>query len=161
MDTVVVGVGGIEAIHNASKNLKTFALGSCIAVMLFDHRSDLLAMAHVALPNSSTSSKRARELPGYFADTALPALLTQAARRAPRGDIRGVRAKLVGGATIIKASSLFNIGARNAEAVQRILRAKRIPVEAEDLGGGISRTVKLGAGGLVTISSPGRGEWTL
>ena len=56
----------------------------------------------------------------------------------------------------------FNIGKRNVLAIRKMLWRYRLGAIAEDVEGGISRSVTIDLGtGKVTISSPGRGDWKL
>ncbi len=163
MSMLVIGVGGIGLANNGDhEGVKTFALGSCVAVMVHDPRSGFVGMVHVALPNSSTNQKRAGTLPGYFADTGIAELLKQAARMRGGKRPRDLVVKVAGGASIIKSSASFNIGKRNSEAVMKLLSSQGLRVSASDIGGNISRTVSIERGsGRVTVASPGRPAWGL
>ncbi len=162
MKMTVLGVGDLGATGAPGEGLKTFALGSCVAVVLYDFRLKVAGMAHVALPASTTNASRAQALPGYFADSGVPALLNAMFSLRGSSDPKGLIAKIVGGASIMKVQTKFNIGQRNIEAVRKELMRKRLSPMAEDVGGVISRTVAIDVNtGMVLINSPGRGEWTL
>ena len=169
MGEIVIGVGGFQASKSNSGTLKTYALGSCVALLLYDGKRKIGGMVHVALPDSATNKKRAEDLPGYFADTGVNALM--AAMNALRGDTDGqtygtdrkeLVVKLAGGAKVLKSKNFFNIGERNVNAVTEYLKSYGLQPLAQDTGGSFSRTVSLDLNtGEVRIQCPGRGEWSL
>ena len=119
-------------------------------------------MAHIALPDSSINEARAKKLPGYFADTAIPAMIMAMVRMNGYWDTKTLATKLVGGANVMKAQASFNIGQRNVEAVKGILRQHNLILKAEDTGGNISRTVTIDADtGTILQHTPGRDDITL
>jgi len=162
MNTIVLGVGDYGASNRLGDSVKTYALGSCIAVVLMDPKTRTVGMVHVALPESRINPGKSAERPGYFADTGIPALLREMGKFGgdPRG--RGMIVKLAGGAKIMDPNDTFNIGKRNELAIKKILWAHGMGAVAEDLGGNYSRTVSVSVEtGIITLSSPGRSNWTL
>ncbi|OGQ94670.1 MAG: chemotaxis protein CheD [Deltaproteobacteria bacterium RIFOXYD12_FULL_57_12] len=160
MSDLILGVGDFAATRTAGIQVKTFALGSCVAVMLLDPATRTVGMVHVALPDSAINAQKSREKPGYFADTGIPALLNIMAGYGCTGNGRGMIVKLAGGASIMDDNETFNIGKRNQAAIKNILRAQGLEVVAEDLGENYSRTVSISVDtGQVTIFCPGRGQW--
>jgi chemotaxis protein CheD len=123
-------------------------LGSCLGVALYDRRLRLAGLAHVVLPKSNASS----DLPGKYADTAIPELIRQMQALATGESLR-LTAKLAGGANMFNStSSPATIGASNIAAVERILDELRIPVIGRHLGGEQGRRMLLDATtGAVTI----------
>ncbi|MBI5544576.1 MAG: chemotaxis protein CheD [Deltaproteobacteria bacterium] len=157
-----VGIGGIGVVRGPEDVLKTMALGSCVAIMLLDPVRRIVGMDHVALPDSSIDPAQARERPGHFADTGLPALLAEMGKAGFVGDGRSLIVKLAGGAAVIEAGASFDIGRRNVLAIKKLLWARRMGAVAEDIGGNISRTVEVSVSeGRVHIHSPGRGSWEI
>lgn len=159
MAEIVLGIGGIGATNTKGSSLKTYALGSCIAVVILDPQTRTVGMVHVALPDSSIKPEKVASLPGYFADTGIPALIEQMRRCGTKGP-KGLIVKLAGGAQIMDQNNTFNIGKRNALAAKKILWGFGLAPVAEDLGENFSRTVTLAAdSGIMTLSSPGRPNW--
>ncbi|PIE23084.1 MAG: chemotaxis protein CheD [Planctomycetota bacterium] len=155
-----LGVGDLGATRQAGTGLKTYALGSCVALMLLDPKTHCVSMAHVALPESSIGPERAKQYPGHFADTAVPALLQAMKRSGACGEHRRYIVKIVGGANVADPKNTFNIGKRNALAIRKALWAQGMGPSAEDIGGSLSRTVSLEVDtGIVFVSSPGRPDW--
>jgi chemotaxis protein CheD len=142
--------------------VKTFALGSCGAVVMYYPKLQAVGMLHLALPESKINPAKGQDCPGYFADLGVPLLLREMVRLGcpPRG--RGMVVKMVGGAAVMGFNDTFNIGKRNILAVKKILWGLGMGAVAEDVGGNFSRTVEAGADtGAVFISCPGRGRWEI
>lgn len=126
----------------APDSLRTSGLGSCVAVVLYDPRKKIAAMAHVMLPWSNGSSAAAINT-GKFADTAIKNMV-EALRKAGSSETN-LLAKLAGGAQMFHFKthmSTLSIGARNTEACERTLAAYRIPIVLQDTGGTNGRTVQ-------------------
>ena len=162
MGQVILGVGDFGSSNSPGDDVKTFALGSCVAVIFMDPKTRTVGMAHVALPDSSINKAKAAEKPGYFADTAIPALLEQMTKFGCDKRGRGMIVKLCGGANVMDTNDTFQIGKRNALAIKKILWAYGMGAVAEDLGGNFSRTVVVSvSAGQITLSSPGKPNWQL
>jgi chemotaxis protein CheD len=155
MKTIMIGIGGLDATKEPGASVKTMALGSCVSVVLLDRKTHAVGMAHVALPESKIDENKAKELPGYFADTAVPALIKRMAELGGPIDGRGLIVKLAGGSNVMDTSNTFNIGKRNILALKKTLWKFGLGPVAEDVGGDISRTVEvLVDSGMLKISTP-------
>jgi len=162
MGQIILGVGDYGASNTPEDEVKTFALGSCVSVIFLDPKSRTVGMAHIALPDSSINSAKAADKPGYFADTAIPALLTQMGKFGCDKRGKGMIVKLCGGANVMDTNDTFQIGKRNALAIKKILWSYGLGAISEDLGGNYSRTVTISvAAGQITLSSPGKPNWQL
>ncbi len=161
METIILGVGDLGASNKAGQVIKTYALGSCVALILYDVRQKTAGMVHIALPDSSINKNRAITKPGYFADTGVPSLLALMSRLRG-GENKKLVAKLAGGANIMDAEGTFSIGTRNVTAANEILTALGLTPICQDVGGQISRTVSIEVDtGKVTLSTPGREAWEI
>jgi chemotaxis protein CheD len=159
---LLLGVGEFGASKVPGTHVKTLALGSCIAVVLLDPATRCVGMVHVALPDSSINAKRAKERPGYFADTGIPALIDKMTMMGCKGRGAGWIVKLIGGANVADVNNTFNVGKRNAMAIKKILWKLKMVPGAEDIGKNFSRTVSVDvSNGRVMVSCPGRGTWTV
>jgi len=137
--------------------IKTHALGSCVAIIVMDPTTRSVGMVHVALPESKVHPDRAQKLPGYFADTAIPALMELMRQSGAAANVKKLIIKLTGGANVMDKNNTFNIGKRNVLAIRKGLWAQRMGSVAEDVGGSISRTITVNIDdGKVVIASPGR-----
>ncbi len=159
MLTRTIGIGEWAVSRDAEETLKTFALGSCVAVLVYDVKLRVAGMIHVALPDSSIDAARATVMPGYFADTGLPLMIEE--MKFLGAERPHVWAKLVGGASVMDPNSLFDIGKRNVLAVKRILWRSSLGLSGEETGGETSRTVSLSvADGDIWVST-GNQRWKL
>jgi chemotaxis protein CheD len=150
-----VGIGGIEVSADPSTVIVTHGLGSCIAIAAWDPNRRAGGLLHFQLPTSTISPKRAREQPGAFADTGIPLLFERL--YALGSAKRGLIVKAAGGGNFHGDANTFDIGRRNIAMMRQIFRLAEVPVAAEDLGKGHSRTVRLFVDtGLVTVHSGGR-----
>jgi chemotaxis protein CheD len=136
----------------------THALGSCIAVCLWDPERRVAGMLHFLLPDSRINSQRAAEQPATFADTGIP-LLFQAAYRLGAQKSR-CRVRLIGGAEVTTDAAgtpgTFNVGRRNLLAAKHTLWRNGVLIDKEDVGGRTARTVHLWAGdGRLQVTSGG------
>jgi chemotaxis protein CheD len=160
----ILGVGDLYATAQAGAIIKTYALGSCIALMILDKKTRCVSMAHIALPESKVSPQKAEQLPGYFADTAIPALFS-AMREAANGALSSsdnLIVKMCGGANVADPNNTFNIGKRNALSIKKYLWKYGLAPRSDDTGGDYSRTVTLSqANGVVEISSPNKENWKI
>src|SRR6266700_3292981 len=75
MRQLVVGVGDGGVSRDPDVLIVTYALGSCVAVMLHDPVARVSGMVHYMLPESTMSSKQAQGRPWMFADTGISCLL--------------------------------------------------------------------------------------
>ena len=120
----------------------SYGLGSCIGISLYDPQTKIGGLLHIMLPDSKQA--RASDNPAKFADTGLPLMLNDVVK-AGASKSRLV-AKIAGGAQMFafaNATDIMRVGARNAEAVKKILHGMGIKVIAEDTGGTYGRTVSI------------------
>jgi chemotaxis protein CheD len=150
---LTVGIGEMALSNDPGDVIVAHALGSCVAVCVFDPVVLVAGMLHFLLPESRINLARARVQPAVFADTGIP-LLFQAAYKFGLDKRRAV-VKLVGGAEVAHtASTAFNTGRRNALAAKNLLWRNGILVSGEECGGTIARTLHFSvADGRLRISS--------
>jgi chemotaxis protein CheD len=154
-----VGIGEWKVSNRAEDVLKTYALGSCVAVCAYDEANGVAGLMHVALPEAKVNPQKAEKLPGYFADTGLPLMLNDMLDNGAKR--KNIRVKLAGGSSIMDQNRNFDIGKRNTIAVKRYLWKNGLGVIREDTGGNASRTVTFQVSdGAITVSNAGR-SWSL
>ncbi len=154
---LTVGMGEIQVVRGAGNVLTALGLGSCIGVCLYDPLTRVAGMVHVVLPKSQ--SDKSGELPGKFADTAIPAIVQKMVEMGASAS--RLKSAIAGGAQLFQfgVSSSLDVGARNAEAVIAALREMGIPLQAKDVGGSIGRTLRLVSdNGLVAVRTIGGAE---
>ncbi len=142
----VIGIGELAVSDRPGDLIVTHALGSCIAVCLFDPVAGVAAMLHFLLPESRINAERARAQPAAFADTGIPLLFQSAYRYGL--DKKRTAVTLVGGADIgPRGAASWQIGRRNALAAKSVLWRNGVLIKAEDIGGHAARTVHLSVRG--------------
>jgi chemotaxis protein CheD len=136
---VEVGLGAL-AIASHPKRLMTPALGSCVAVTLWDPARRCGALGHVMLP-SPGSTTTIPDSP-RFASWAVPELIRLLVESGSRHT--SLRAKIAGGAAMFRGENAATlIGERNVAEVRYQLDVARIPLCGEDVGGSHARTVEI------------------
>ncbi len=142
------------ASNDASAELVTYSLGSCLGLIIYDPGRKVGGLLHAMLPDSRINLDKAASAPNMFVDTGVPRLFhTVYNLGADRGNLI---IKAAGGAQFLDAGGVFNIGDRNQNALIALLQRNGFHLHARDLGGVSSRTVRLDMmTGKVTIQSPG------
>jgi chemotaxis protein CheD len=140
---LVVGIGELAVSTSPDDLIVTHALGSCIAVCLWDPVVRIGGLHHFLLPEAKLNPDRARKQPATFADTGIP-LLFQAAYARGVEKARCV-VHLVGGADVagLQGVGALNVGKRNLLMARQILWHNGVIVKGESTGGTIPRTVVL------------------
>lgn len=166
MDNVVIlGIGDHHTTNTPGTVIKTFSLGSCVALMLFHQITRTCAMAHVALADSNFGHVLKKNKPGYYADTAVPCLIAEIQKFAGLGpkSTLGIQAKIAGGSeALAKKAYDFKIGKRIEEALRALLQQHKIALVSADTGGTLGRTVAIRPeDDIVTISSSGKSNWVI
>jgi chemotaxis protein CheD len=141
VDQIIVGMADCRIADGGGAVLATFALGSCIGLVIYDPQTKVGGMLHFMLPDSSIDPDRGKANPYMFADTGIPRLLEQVYGRGAVKRRLVVRA--AGGAQMMDQENVFEIGKRNYLAMRKILWKSGILLHAEAVGGVRSRTVRL------------------
>jgi chemotaxis protein CheD len=153
---VVVGVGDLALSDRPGDLLVTYALGSCLGVCIYDPAAKVAGMLHAMLPTATADPERARERPAKFVDSGLTQLFRDAYSLGARKE--RIIVKVAGGASSTPEgrTDSFQIGKRNLVELRKLMWKNGVLLEAEDVGGGKSRTVSLDvATGEVVITSIG------
>jgi chemotaxis protein CheD len=141
MKSLVVGISDCKVSNDLDSALITYALGSCIAVALYDPATKVGGLLHYMLPESALDAQKAQQNPFMFADTGIRALLEAVTARG--GNPRRMVVRLAGGAQVLDSEGVFQIGKRNYLAARKILWKAGILISAEAVGGEVSRTIRL------------------
>ena len=151
---VVVGIADMKMVNGDAKVI-TYALGSCIGICLYDPKLKLAALVHIMLP---LNMEAGRKNPLKYADTGIRETLK--AMQAKGAMKSRITAKCAGGAKMFEVAgkgALGNIGQRNIESVRAHLKREGIHLVAEDVGGGVARTLTFDAAtGMATVQSYGK-----
>jgi chemotaxis protein CheD len=144
MSALVVGISDCKVSQDSDSVLVTYALGSCIAVTMYDPVVKIAGMLHYMLPESALDAGKAQQNPCMFADTGIRALLERV--KAGGAQPRRMVVRLTGGAQVLDGEGVFQIGKRNYLAARKILWKAGVLIAAEEVGGELSRTVRLEVG---------------
>ena len=150
---IIIGIGEFAVSDDPHAVVVTHALGSCIAVCVYDPVAHVAGMLHFLLPDSRVNPVRAQQQPATFADLGVP-LLFQACYRAGAVKSRCI-VKLVGGADISgQGGGTLDVGRRNQLAAKSLLWRNGVLIKAEQIGGADPRSVSLSvADGTTRITS--------
>ncbi|MBN2256135.1 MAG: chemotaxis protein CheD [Deltaproteobacteria bacterium] len=141
MSQIVVGVSDLKVSKNVQDTIITYALGSCIAVVVYDPQARVGGMLHFMLAESSIDQRKARDNPAMFADTGIPLLFKSCYRIG--AEKRRMIVKIAGGASILDDAEFFRIGQKNVTAVRKIFWKNNVLITSEDTGKNYNRTVEL------------------
>ncbi len=154
MSAVVVDISDLKVSDRPDDVLVTYALGSCIAVMIHDPVRRAAGMIHYMLPLSELSPEKARARPAMFADTGVPLLFHTMYRLGC--EKHNLVVKVAGGGALYDDQGIFAIGKRNYTMLRKLFWKSGVLVAAEDVGGARSRTARLHVStGRCTITSQG------
>jgi chemotaxis protein CheD len=134
---ITVNTGNIR-VSNDSSILITSALGSCVAITLYDKVQKLGGMLHYILPENPGGKKKEK-----YADTGIKLLLEKLLEL--NADKKDLVAKMVGGAVMFEEfmDDIENsVGKRNVKKGKEILKNLGIKLMSYDIGGNYGRSVK-------------------
>ena len=136
----IVGIADMKVIQEPGDTIVTYALGSCLGIIIYDPVARVGGMLHVMLPLSSMDPVKAEGKPCMFVDTGV-ALLFREAYAAGAAKNRLI-VKVAGGASIQhNVGSQLDIGKRNYIVLKKLLWKNGVLIKAEDVGGEGARTV--------------------
>jgi chemotaxis protein CheD len=144
MADLVVGISDLKVSSNPAESLITYALGSCIAVAVYDPAAKVGGLLHYMLPDSTLDAAKAKETPGMFADTGIPLLFKSCYKLG--ADKKRMVVKVAGGASILDESNFFRIGQKNIMAMRKLFWSNNVLIDAEDTGKNFNRTVRIDLG---------------
>ncbi len=154
MADLVVGISDLKVSSNPADSMITYALGSCIAVAVYDPAAKVGGLLHYMLPDSTLDAARAKDTPAMFADTGIPLLFKSCYKMG--ADKKRMVVKVAGGASILDESNFFRIGQKNIMAMRKLFWSNNVLIDAEDTGKNVNRTVRLDMGtGKVTVKRAG------
>ena len=141
MSRIVVGVSDLKISGNINDELITFALGSCLAVAVYDPEVKVGGLLHFMLPDSSLDSNKAKKNPAMFADTGIPLLFKSCYKL--EAEKKRMIVKVAGGARILDDANYFRIGQKNITVLRKIFWKNNVLIDGEDTGKNYNRTVQL------------------
>jgi chemotaxis protein CheD len=157
---IIVGMADMRVTREPGATIISYALGSCIGVTLYDPVVRVGGMLHFMLPDSQIDPQKAIKNPWIFADTGLPLFFREAYKLGAQKNRMYI--KVIGGSQVMDDAGFFNIGKRNYLALRQIFGMNNVPIQAEDVGGCVNRTIRLEVStGKVWVKTSGEGELEL
>lgn len=157
-----VSIGEMVVSKNPEDTLVAYGLGSCVAVSMYDPTTKVAGMIHSLLPQASKTNGGANTM-AKFVDEGIP-LLVETIQKAGANKNRLI-VYLCGGAQMLAAPGFknsLNIGQRNVETAEAVLKTNGFKIQARSTGGNSGRTVKMQvSSGEITVKTLGEGEKTL
>jgi chemotaxis protein CheD len=152
-----VGIGECRVSNDASDVLVAHALGSCIAIVMYDPAARVAGLLHYMLPEAGGGVDKAGRSPFMYADTGIPLFLHNICQ------IGAAKSRLVvmaaGGAQMLDPFGIFNVGQRNHQAMRKIFWKAGVIAHKEEIGGTSSRTLRIDvASGRVQLRTSGGPE---
>ncbi|NOS54963.1 MAG: chemotaxis protein CheD [Cyclobacteriaceae bacterium] len=133
-----LNIGDIAVCDNQNVTITCVGLGSCIGVFLQDRTIGLCGGAHIQLPGDVNMPIHDDKY--YSVKSALDELINQFKIRG--SSTQTLRAKITGGASVVRSDNSFQTGKKNAERITNELVLRNIFIAASDMGGHLSRTAR-------------------
>ncbi|CCH49396.1 chemotaxis protein CheD [Pseudodesulfovibrio piezophilus] len=140
MQPLVVNISDMKFSTNPEDIIITYSLGSCLGVTAYDPKARIGGMVHCLLPTSNTAREKARDNPFMFVNTGV-VMMVQQLISAGAAKNRLIF-KAAGGANM-RNDNLFNTGARNFAALEKLFQRNEVRLTANNVGGTIPRTLLL------------------
>lgn len=137
----IVGISDMKCSFDTGSCLITYALGSCIGVVVYDPKKHIGGMLHFQLASSKAHKDLVKENPFMFADVGVPLLLEN--MRSNGSNLDHTIIGIYGGASVLDNNGMFKIGVQNIRMVKKILWQQCLRISNEDVGGNKARTVRL------------------
>ncbi|MFC1490090.1 chemotaxis protein CheD [Candidatus Latescibacterota bacterium] len=139
--TFTIGVADIKVTNDPDAVLVTYSLGSCLGIVVYDPVVKVGGLLHIMLPEATEEKSSPKFNPHKYIDTGVPILFKDAYKLGAKKNRMIVY--VTGGSQIMDDSGFFNIGKRNIAALRKIFWKNGVMIKKENVGGSVSRTVRL------------------
>jgi chemotaxis protein CheD len=137
-----VGMAELAISQEPSDILTVLGLGSCIALCAYDPATRTAGLAHMVLPRCHIESDE-MGLRVKYIETGVPWLLHKMFKLGVQKS--NLILKITGGARMLNIpgnNNFLDIGQKNIVQVKQVLAREGLRTCAEDLGGGLGRSVR-------------------
>ncbi len=141
MGNIIVGIADCKVSRDPEATLVTYALGSCIGLVLYDPVAKVGGLLHFMLPTSQNDSKQAGVNPAMYGDSGFPLLFAEVQKLG--ANPKRLVAHLAGGGQILESHAALNIGKRNQITAKNLLWKAGILIQSESTGGAVTRSIGL------------------
>jgi chemotaxis protein CheD len=142
LNMINVGMAELAVSQEPTDILTVLGLGSCIALCAFDPVSRVAGMAHMVLPRCRVETSEMGIKVKYI-ETGVPWLLQKMYKMGVEKP--NLILKITGGARMLNipgSNSFLDIGQKNIVQVNETIAKEGLKICAEDLGGGLGRSVR-------------------
>ncbi len=131
----VVGVADLKVSAVVGERLITYALGSCLGIVVYDPVATVVGMLHVMLPTGTIDEQKMKDKPAMFVDSGVPILFKECYKLGAKKERMII--KVAGGAHAgaTEEADRFQIGKRNMIALRKLLWKNGVLVHANETGG--------------------------
>lgn len=131
----VVGVADLKVSNVPGERIITYALGSCLGIVVYDPVVSVAGMLHVMLPTGTIDAQKMADKPAMFVDSGVPLLFKECYKLGAKKE--RMQVKVAGGAHqgAREEDDRFQIGKRNMIALRKLLWKNNVLVHAHDTGG--------------------------
>jgi chemotaxis protein CheD len=131
----VVGVADMKVSSVPGERLITYALGSCLGIVVYDPQVSVAGMLHVMLPTGTIDPTKMQDKPAMFVDSGIPLLFKECYKLGAKKE--RMQVKVAGGAHAgaSEEDDRFQIGKRNMIALRKLLWKNGVMIHANDTGG--------------------------
>jgi chemotaxis protein CheD len=140
MNKIIINISDMKCSKRREDELVTYSLGSCLGVTAYDPVAGVGGLLHALLPAASVAPEKAKANPFMFVTSGVAGMVRQLFRLGAKRENLVFHA--AGGADM-RGDTLFRTGARNIEALGKLLHKNRITLSGNDVGGTIPRTLTL------------------
>ncbi len=145
---LIAAVGDMKVGHKGDKII-TYALGSCLGLVVHDPEAKVGGILHAMLPLSKINREKAKSNPFMFVDTGVQEMIRTLYEMG--GAKSRFVVKAVGCASPLGKEEMFKIGERNHIILQKLLWKNNILIDNEAIGGSNSRSIFFNVSTGVTI----------
>lgn len=131
MNRMIVGVGDMAVTDKTDQLIVTYALGSCLGLVIYDPVAKVGGLLHAMLPDSSIHKNKTGDEfnPSKFVNTGIPLLFKTAYKLG--ADKKRMKVKMAGCSQLMDDTGFFNIGKRNYAAARKLLWKNNVMIAAE------------------------------
>jgi chemotaxis protein CheD len=147
MNRVIVGVGDMVVSDKPGDLVVTYALGSCLGLVIYDPAAKVGGLLHAMLPDSSIlkNKKDGEDFNPYkFVNTGIPLLFKTCYKLG--AEKKRLKVKMAGCSQLMDDTGFFNIGKRNYAATRKLLWKNNVMIDAEHCDQSDSVTLMLDIG---------------
>jgi chemotaxis protein CheD len=150
----VVGISDMMVSKDVDETLITYSLGSSLGVVIYEPVVRIAGLLHSILPLSKMDSQNATRFPYIFVDTGVDHLFKEAAKLG--AEKKRLLVSAVGCSSLMDEKVFLKIGERNITVLKKFLWKNNILLDKQDIGGDLSKTVKISViDGNITVKSGG------